>query len=406
MLILIVFLALPVALDIPDVCWISPDYRIVEEWTLDPFEYVSTERRPLGCINESNDESGYTWNITLLEEECLYRFEDSRLIEQIDIDISIHEHVTVVFSPSGNYLLLFDQRDNNCLRVDLKTMQCETVVLFNNSTPQSPNVMITDSGSIAVAFTSSEGERSIRIFNHELVLVLEETGYRFFNEQTTHDGNGTRFFCTKMNQLLAFDDEGTRLWNTELDLAGDLFDFVWGFTTCYNGSLVAVQRTGLIQLFDGSTGVTVFSEEYDFSVANPLFNRSGSFLALEFQGVYTEGSCTSGISLYNLNSLQTGVPEAIFTSNTIEASTRFIPLAVSDIGWVLARLKYIGSIDAYHLILLDSSGNPLWISSAFSSKTRRFTPSCGGVAGMSDSGESIWHFDGELIHLYSFQDVR
>lgn len=146
MFILIALLASPVSLTIPEGSWLSPEYSMVEECSLDPMEYISTVLVPMGCITESEEGSEYDWDITLLDERRVIRFEDNHRVDQIEIDMSVCQQFDIAFSPNGNYLLLFDDRDANCMRIDLSEMHAEHVSLLDDHLPGSTGLRISDSG--------------------------------------------------------------------------------------------------------------------------------------------------------------------------------------------------------------------------------------------------------------------
>lgn len=394
MLLLIALLATPVNLTIPEGNWLSPEYSLVEEWSLNPLEYVSTMRVPLGCITESEEGSEYSWDITLLDENRVIRFEDNQQVNQIEIDLNVCQQFDIDFSPSGNYLLLFDDRNADCLRINLDEMHTEHAVLLDNHVPGSTYLSITDTGSIVLSAGLLR-----RIFNAHFENIFEYSGGRNFNEYFTHDNEGNHFFFTMTDKLIGVNGSGQEIWRSKIDADYEIDDLVHNFITDPFGRNVVVQRTSLLQLFSGDVGEAFYRESFERIVANPVFSPSGNFLAVETKTYDEMLNFTNGLRLYSINSSANEVTESFHSIYTNRESPRFIPISVSENGIVFARLSFHGA-KLYRLVLLDSSGNAVWISALFSSESRYFTSSCGGIAGMTHDGRGIWHFDGNHVHAY------
>lgn len=397
LLLLCVLISSPVSLVIPAGNWISSEYSLVEEWSLKPLEYVSTVRVPIGCITESEEGSEYTWDITLLDENRVIKFEDHQQVDQIDIDMTVCQQFDIDFSPSGNYLLLFDDRDADCIRIDLDEMHAEHATLLDTHVPGSTYLSITDTGSIVLSTGLLR-----RIINARFANIFEYSGGRNYYEYFTHDNEGNRFFFTMVEQLIGVNGSGQEIWRTEIDSDYEIDDLVYGFSTDSFGRTVAVQRTSLLQLFNGNTGEPLYRESFERIVANPVFSPSGNFLAVETKTYDEMLNFTNGIRLYSINTLANEVTESCHSIYTNRESPRFIPISVSDNGMVLAQLSYWGA-KRYRLVLLDSSGNAVWISALFSSESRYFTHSHGGYTGMTHDGSGIWHFDGRIVHAYRLE---
>ena len=397
MLLLCILISSPVSLVIPEGNWLSPEYTLVEEWSLNPLEYVSTERVPLGCITESEEGSDYTWDITLLDENRVIRFEDDQQVDQMEINLTVCQQFDIDFSPRGNYLLLFDDRNADCIRIDLAAMHAEHAALLDDHVPGSTYLSITDNGSIVVAVG-----RLRRIFNTRFELIFEESGGRNFNEYFAHDNEGNRFFFTMADKLIGVNGSGQEIWRTEIDSDYEIDDLVHNFIADSFGRTFVVRRTSLLQVFNGDTGVPFYRQSFERIVANPLFSSSGNFLAVETKTYDEMLNFTNGIRLYSINSTANEAAESFHSIYTNRESPRFIPISVSENGQVLARLSFHGA-KRYRLVLLDPSGNAIWISALFSSESRYFTSSCGGIAGMTDDGSGIWHFDGSHVHAYKLE---
>lgn len=342
MLLLIALLATPVNLTIPEGNWLSPEYSLVEEWSLNPLEYVSTMRVPLGCITESEEDSEYSWDITLLDENSVIRFEDDQQVNQIEIDLTVCQQFDIDYSPSGNYLLLFDDRNANCLRIDLDEMQAECANLLDNHVPGSTYLRITDSGSIVVNYIASQGgSRLRRIFDGSLNLVYEDSGYGQL-DGLTHDNEGIRFFFTKFKQLIAVSGSGEDIWGTEISLYTDLHDIIRDFITDSFGRTVVVRKNSFIRFFNGATGIPFYSESFDYLISNPIFSPSGNYLTIETKTQDEMLNSTNGIRAYNISSPLAGATETFHSIYTNRNSPRFYPVSVSDSGMVLAKLSYLG----------------------------------------------------------------
>jgi len=414
MLILIAILASPVNLNIPDGNWLSPDYRMVEEWTLDPFDYGLTQSMPLGCISELFKESEHIWEVILLGENNLYKLSDGKLSGQVSIALSLGDGVRAVFSPGGKYLVLFDSWEGTCIRTNLEEMSSEFINLYDGETPSSTSIRVTDSGSIITRFRNSTGSW-LRVFNCQLDLVYEDSGFRQYNERITHSDNDGIIFYTKVDDLIAVDITGHQIWRSNLGVypedAGDRIpiseiDDVSGFTTCRSGSLIAVQRVQKLELFDGNTGSNVFRETFDMSIMKPLLSSEGKYLVLATQYPPSDPtSITSGILLFDLTTTPFGRFEATYTATRMQDYVDFVPLAVSDEGLVLARLRSQNWFSGYRVILLSSSLEPIWVSSTSDSETRFFASLYGGLAGISEDSTRIWYFDGEHVHFYRLDAV-
>lgn len=396
MLLICILIASPVSLTIPEGNWLSSEYSLVEEWSLSPLEYVSTVRVPIGCITESEEGSEYTWDITLLDENRVIRFEDDQQIDQLEFDITVCQQFDIVFSPSGNYLLLFDDRNANCLRIYLDEMHSEHADLLDNHMPGSTYLSITDNGSIVVAIGLLR-----RVLDGSLTLVYEDSGYGQF-DGLTHDNEGNRYFFSKFKQLIAVSGSGEDIWGTEISLYTDLHDIIRDFITDSFGRTVVVRKDSFIQLFSGATGSPFYSESFDYLIANPIFSPSGNYLAIETITHDEMLNAANGIRVFSISSPATGAMESFHSIYTNRESPRFYPISVSDSGMVLAQLSYWGA-QRYRLVLLDSSGNAVWISAFFSYDSGYFAHSCGGLAGMTPNGNNIWHFDGNLLHSYKLE---
>ena len=397
MLLLCILISSPVSLVIPEGNWLSPEYTLVEEWSQNPLEYVSTERVLLGCITESKEGSEYTWDITLLDENRVIRFEDDQLVDQMEFDLSVCQQFDIDFSPSGNYLLLFDDRNADCIRIDLDEMHAENAVLLDNHVPGTTYLSIADNGSIVIA-----AGRLRRILNTHFELILEESGGRNFNEYFTHDNEGNHFFFTMVDKLFGVNGSGQEIWRSVIDSDYEIDDLVSKFITDSFGRTVVVLRTSLLQLFDGDTGEPFYREPFERIVANPMFSPSGYYLAVETKTYDEMLNFTNGIRLFSINSPANEVTESFHSIYTNRESPRFYPVSVSDNGMVLAKLSYWGA-KLYRLILLDSSGSAVWISEPFNYEGRCFAHSCGGYAGMTNDGSGVWNYDGRLVHAYRLE---
>lgn len=215
----------------------------------------------------------------------------------------------------------------------------------------------------------------------------------------SNDNEGNRYYFTKGHQLIALNGSGEEIWRTEIELYNDLDNIVRRLITDTFGRIVAIQKSSSLQLFSGVTGAVIASESFDYIISLPQFSSSGNFLAIETNNWDDMLNFTHGIRAYSIPPSDTGITEAFHSTITLNKPGRFIPISVSDQGFVLARFIY--PIEPlYRLVLLDSSGNAVWISAPFSSESRGFTRSCGGFAGMTQDGSAIWHFYGNHIHAY------
>lgn len=406
MLILIAILASPVTLNIPDGSWISPDYRMIEEWTLDPFKYTLTQRVSLGNISESEVGSEYTWDITLLRENLLYRFTDDRLFEEKSIDQPISENVTIVFSPNGKYLLLYNRMDNRSQRIDLNNFTSEQITLFDE--PTNALISMADAGSI-IALYGSPNTR-FRILNSMLELVLDDAGFCQSNERLTHDESGDRFFCTRMNELIAFGPEGNELWTTGIDVFPDdgreripvsEVHPIGRLVACQDGLVIALTQSDKLIFHDGITGELILEEDID--ARYPLFSKSGQYLACGALYLLDTGEEAAGAAVYELSNIPLDASRVLDSIIFTEGVSHVFPLAVSDDGDVLLRL-YTTDYN-YRYMLIDLTGQLLWVSSTCIWPSRGFsTANIGPVTGgMSNDGTSIWIFDGKILHGYSIE---
>ncbi len=396
MLLLCILISSPVSLVIPEGNWLSPEYNLVEEWSLNPLEYVSTERVPLGCITESEEGLEYTWDITLLDENRVIRFEDDQQVDQMGFDFPVCQRININFSPGGDYLLFLDEEDGSCLRINLEEMQSEWANLFEGLEPGNSGQLITDSGSI---FFRSGYSR--RIFNEHFDLIYEYSGGSDINEFTEHDSQGNRFYFTSTNTLLGINGNGEEIWVSEISAERTLDSLVSDLNTDAFGRTVAVQRFARLQLFNGETGNEFFRESREKVVANPVFSPSGDFLAVETYNYDEMMNFANGIRLYRINSSANEIQDIFHSIYSNRESPRLYPISVSDNGYVLATL-YTG-IKQHRLILLDSSGSAVWLSELFSLEGRFFPRSCGVFAGMTSDGNKIWYFDGRIVRAYRLE---
>ena len=417
MLLIILILTSPVLIELPDENWLSPEIEIVEEWNLRSLDYTENRAGHMGNISESDSGSEYTWDITLLGENQLYRFADDSLSKCVDVNLPSDDWRIVGFSPYGKYLLMLNRTDRTCQRFNLEELTPELLTLTDGSNGYL--IGVTDNGSIISRSFDSQLFDIVEP-DEELEISLWVGEGHFYRESFTHAAGCDHFYYTDRNDVYAVDSDGSVLWTTSIAvwpedymdrdrIYVDEVNSIHNFVTCNTGSVVAIKQFHKLKLLDGSTVDNFLEKEFETNNAGyPLLSATGQYLAFSTQYLLDTGHTVAGFVVYQLAVNPPSLSGILDCFRSISGVISTTLVSVSDNGMVLARL--FTSDGVYRYMLVDFTGEVLWVSSCYVWRSRStlsgilpetmfFTTN----AGMSSDGSHIWIFDGDLIHSYRIQ---
>ena len=391
MMLLTVLLASPEPLSIPDGSWLSPDYRMVEEWTLDPFEYIQGELTNLGHIGESS--STGDWNIVLVDDGTFSFFLNNEFLGRVPVVMS--SNPKLAYSQNGEYTVVFSTLNTVQLSRISRSMRDYVALtdLTDEETSQPFVVSVSNTGSAVILFNMD-----YYFFNPDLTLAGISRSHGSA-PKCTMSSDGEYVFLTRGLNLNAYDNSGRELWSTPLEETPPVL-YVQRLVCSGDGSLVCVALQKSFFVYNTSDGSLLFEAHHDDFTANPILSESGRFLAFETMYGLADFGETSyeNIVTIDLSPEQFGeiVESRYEFEEMINCSIRMYPISVSDTGSVLATLYSSSTSVTNRLILLDENASPIWISDNILAQNG-FDYTSGYYGGLSADGSYLWVYHDNVV---------
>ena len=386
-----------------DAAWTNPEYRITETWRVNPYEYVTDEIYPRGNVCNVDDEEAPGMQITLVDYEKAVLISQNGLEAEVGFDFST-EHLW--FSPNGEFILLYNYRTEDCIRIDLLNGTTNEFRPFDDERVGGTGYrflspLLSNTGSVAY-----KCHQTFRMLDSDLNVVVSDNDHFRYNTCASMSDDGSTFYITNGDHIEAYDSERNIIWSREIEE----FPQELGMTTIYtssSGSVVCVVMdiAGKILFLDGETGAEIsqISPERPFGrtvqltdnckyiaysyFANSITGNNG--FATIYAGLLTD--CLSDLYQINEYSIESDLSDGWVLRL----------LALADNGVQMYMLAKAGRYIKY---LLFSPTAELIYCTEWNETPRSFK-NYNIISYLRNDGEEFCYFNGDEIIFYSIQEL-
>jgi len=377
--------------------WISPEFNIIEEWSLDISDYIDPSATLVGNVYRAETEDGAEWHTILIDQETIFRFEGNALTDSISYPGII---INAIFSPDFRYMLANHHDTENAILFNLeqKTYESISIPLLSS------RVCLTDEGQII-----AKDLNTLRIYDSDCNLI------RFKNDISQNarislmqPSSIDLIFLASYDSIWAYDFQLNPLWCIERVMRHTFSGYspVPDFTLSNTGEYIAVRHFIDLDIYCTDSGRLISSFEFPERSFKVRFSESDSILAMPYIDELQNAPGSAAYFGIKEFQLHDGIYEYAGdfmapNSQTEEGMPSMLDIqSVSDDGFILCNAIYNSGT---RMLLLSPELDVIWISDMnphgglffyISSSAMYY---CSGYF-CCDNRSNFWYFDGNTIH--------